>query len=100
MFLVHGSKALASLGEIETGIDLLTSFWDFRLVLVFLEPIGITNIGWKMYMINAGWDIIILFLIVSLLSVLFFFWVSPGVCERITSRRCEFLKHLLTVLVM
>jgi hypothetical protein len=36
-----------------------------RLVLVFLMPIGLTNIGWKMYMINGGWDIIIVSLIVG-----------------------------------
>jgi hypothetical protein len=32
-------------------------------------PIGLTNIGWKMYMVNASWDIIILFLIM-------YFWVE------------------------
>ena len=37
----------------------------FRLLLVFVMPIGIENIGWKMYMINASWDIIIIVLIVS-----------------------------------
>lgn len=26
-------------------------------------PIGLTNIGWKMYMINGSWDIIIVVLI-------------------------------------
>jgi hypothetical protein len=36
-----------------------------RCVLVFVMPIGITNIGWKMYMINGSWDIIIVALIVS-----------------------------------
>ncbi|KAI0130037.1 putative sugar transporter [Xylariales sp. AK1849] len=35
------------------------------LVLVFVMPIGIGNIGWKMYMINASWDVIIVILIVS-----------------------------------
>ncbi|KAJ9659846.1 hypothetical protein H2198_002915 [Neophaeococcomyces mojaviensis] len=34
------------------------------LLLVFVMPIGISNIGWKMYMINAGWDIIIIVLII------------------------------------
>ncbi|KAI0475324.1 putative hexose carrier protein [Xylariaceae sp. FL0804] len=38
-------------------------------VLVFVEPIGITNIGWKMYMINAGWDVVVLILIAV-------FWVE------------------------
>jgi hypothetical protein len=28
-------------------------------------PIGLTNIGWKMYMVNASWDIAILGLIVG-----------------------------------
>ncbi|ORX97015.1 putative hexose carrier protein [Clohesyomyces aquaticus] len=32
-------------------------------LLVFVMPIGIANIGWKMYMINGGWDIITLVLI-------------------------------------
>lgn len=35
-----------------------------RLLLVFIMPIGLNNIGWKMYMINGGWDIIIIVLIV------------------------------------
>ena len=28
-------------------------------------PIGLTNIGWKMYMINGSWDIVVVVLIVS-----------------------------------
>lgn len=28
-------------------------------------PIGLANIGWKMYMVNASWDVIIIGLIVS-----------------------------------
>lgn len=32
-------------------------------------PIGLDNIGWKMYMINGGWDIITLVLIAV-------FWVE------------------------
>lgn len=36
----------------------------FALVFVYIMPIGLTNIGWKMYMINGSWDIIILGLIV------------------------------------
>jgi hypothetical protein len=35
-------------------------------------PIGIGNIGWKMYMINGAWDIITLVLIVSVQSLLTF----------------------------
>lgn len=31
----------------------------FALVFVFIMPIGLNNIGWKMYMINGSWDIII-----------------------------------------
>jgi hypothetical protein len=38
-----------------------------RLVFVFIMPIGLNNIGWKMYMVNASWDIVILGLIVSFL---------------------------------
>ncbi|TQV95137.1 hypothetical protein V2A60_009798 [Cordyceps javanica] len=33
------------------------------LLLVFVMPIGLNNIGWKMYMINGSWDIITLVLI-------------------------------------
>jgi len=33
------------------------------LVFVFIMPIGLANIGWKMYMVNASWDIVILGLI-------------------------------------
>ncbi|EME86493.1 uncharacterized protein MYCFIDRAFT_132754 [Pseudocercospora fijiensis CIRAD86] len=33
------------------------------MVLVFVMPIGLTNIGWKMYMVNGGWDIIVVVLI-------------------------------------
>ena len=28
-------------------------------------PIGLNNIGWKMYMVNASWDILIVGLIVG-----------------------------------
>ncbi|KAK6073296.1 hypothetical protein SCUP515_06908 [Seiridium cupressi] len=33
------------------------------MVLVFVMPIGLDNIGWKMYMINGSWDIIVIVLI-------------------------------------
>lgn len=36
-------------------------------VLVFVMPIGLDNIGWKMYMVNGGWDVIVVFLIVPIL---------------------------------
>ncbi|KAK8062366.1 sugar transporter [Apiospora hydei] len=39
------------------------------LLLVFVMPIGIANIGWRMYMINGSWDIIVLVLIAV-------FWVE------------------------
>ncbi|KAF2448732.1 putative sugar transporter [Karstenula rhodostoma CBS 690.94] len=35
----------------------------FACVLVFVMPIGLENIGWKMYMVNGSWDIIIIALI-------------------------------------
>ncbi|KAI1773088.1 putative hexose carrier protein [Hypoxylon cercidicola] len=38
-------------------------------LLVFIMPIGLNNIGWKMYMINGSWDIIIAVLIAV-------FWVE------------------------
>ena len=33
---------------------------------MFVMPIGLENIGWKMYMINGSWDIVIVVLIVGL----------------------------------
>lgn len=39
------------------------------LVFVFIMPIGLTNIGWKMYMVNASWDIVIVGLIA-------YYWVE------------------------
>ncbi|EED17854.1 hexose carrier protein, putative [Talaromyces stipitatus ATCC 10500] len=36
----------------------------FALVFVYIMPIGLANIGWKMYMINGSWDIVILILII------------------------------------
>lgn len=39
---------------------------SYRLILVFVMPIGLNNIGWKMYMINGGWDVIVVVLIVSI----------------------------------
>ncbi|CAI7586139.1 unnamed protein product [Penicillium pancosmium] len=35
----------------------------FALIFTFIMPIGLGNIGWKMYIINASWDIIVLVLI-------------------------------------
>ncbi|OAA62434.1 General substrate transporter [Niveomyces insectorum RCEF 264] len=35
----------------------------FAVLLVYVMPIGLTNIGWKMYMINGSWDIIVAALI-------------------------------------
>lgn len=48
-----------------------------RLVFVFIMPIGLANIGWKMYMVNASWDIIIVVLIVSLLLTPDFSFANP-----------------------
>ncbi|KAL1859655.1 hypothetical protein Daus18300_009520 [Diaporthe australafricana] len=39
------------------------------LIFVFIMPIGLANIGWKMYMVNASWDIII----IGLIAV---FWIE------------------------
>ncbi|KAJ5371528.1 Lactose permease [Penicillium cataractarum] len=41
----------------------------FALVFTFIMPIGLGNIGWKMYMINASWDVVILGLIA-------YYWVE------------------------
>lgn len=38
---------------------------SLALLLTFVQGIGLTNIGWKMYIINASWDVIVLVLIVS-----------------------------------
>jgi len=41
----------------------------FALVFVFIMPIGLNNIGWRMYMVNGSWDIVIM----GLIAV---FWVE------------------------
>lgn len=41
----------------------------FALLFVFIMPIGIANIGWKIYMVNASWDIVIFGLIA-------YYWVE------------------------
>lgn len=33
------------------------------LVLIYLMPIGLANIGWRMYIVNASWNIVTFFLI-------------------------------------
>jgi len=33
-------------------------------------PIGLANIGWRMYIINASWNVVTFFLIVSIISAL------------------------------
>lgn len=38
-------------------------------VFVYIMPIGLSNIGWKMYMVNGSWDIVIAILIAV-------FWVE------------------------
>jgi hypothetical protein len=39
------------------------------ILFVFLMPIALANIGWMFYMINGGWDILMLLAII-------FFWVE------------------------
>ena len=39
------------------------------LVLTFVMPIGLGNIGWKMYIINASWDVVTFGLIVSIFTL-------------------------------
>lgn len=41
----------------------------FALLFVFIMPIGLANIGWKMYIINASWDVVIFGLIA-------YYWVE------------------------
>ncbi|KAL7619702.1 hypothetical protein AAE478_010244 [Parahypoxylon ruwenzoriense] len=38
-------------------------------VFVFIMPIGLHNIGWRMYMVNGSWDIVIA-------AIIAFFWVE------------------------
>ncbi|KJR82679.1 hexose transporter [Sporothrix schenckii 1099-18] len=35
----------------------------FAVLFVYIMPIGLNNIGWKMYLVNASWDIVIAVLI-------------------------------------
>lgn len=35
------------------------------LVLIYVMPIGLSTIGWRMYIINASWNVVTFFLIVS-----------------------------------
>ena len=41
------------------------------LVLIYVMPIGLSTIGWRMYIINASWNIVTFFLIVSEIPVSF-----------------------------
>ncbi|EFQ35398.1 uncharacterized protein GLRG_10542 [Colletotrichum graminicola M1.001] len=42
---------------------------SLTLLLVFIMPIALENIGWKMYIVNGSWDVIILLIVVI-------FWVE------------------------
>ncbi|KAK4243565.1 general substrate transporter [Corynascus novoguineensis] len=42
---------------------------SLTLLLVFIMPIALENIGWKMYIVNGSWDIIVLLIVVL-------FWVE------------------------
>jgi hypothetical protein len=42
---------------------------DLRLVLVYVMPIGLANLGWKMYIINGSWNVVTFVLIVSHLLI-------------------------------
>ena len=70
-----------------------------RLVFVFIMPIGLTNIGWKMYMVNASWDIVILALIVSCLLPKGIFLMADGSSGttglRLKERRSRKSMHCL-----
>lgn len=56
------------------SVDLFC-FFDFALttsrsvVFVFIVPIDLRSIGWKMYMINASWDVVILGLVVCSMTI-------------------------------
>jgi hypothetical protein len=47
------------------------------LVLIYVMPIGLSTIGWRMYIINASWNIVTFFLIVSAILVSFRIHAHP-----------------------
>ncbi|KAJ8112285.1 hypothetical protein ONZ43_g5430 [Nemania bipapillata] len=52
------------------GLAMSTLFLNlFACVFVFIMPIGLNNIGWKMYVANGSWDVVIAILIAI-------FWVE------------------------
>lgn len=54
------------------------------LVLVYVMPIGLARIGWKMYVINASWNIVTFGLVLM-------FWVeTKGVSSMSWSTKCAF----------
>lgn len=57
-------------------------------------PIGLTNIGWKMYMVNGGWDVVIIVLIVCLTTR---FRIAANKHRRYTGlkRRARLWKRLM-----
>lgn len=38
-------------------------------IFVIIMPIAFKNIGWKLYIINASWDVVIVVLIVGLVHI-------------------------------
>lgn len=38
-------------------------------IFVIIMPIAFKNIGWKVYIINASWDVVIVALIVGLVHI-------------------------------
>ena len=66
-------------------------------VLVYVMPIGLANISWRMYMVNGSWDIVIIGLIVSfLLLLLLFFSLStlPSTLTNVISLFPLRIRHL------
>lgn len=65
------------MGHIEHANDPLS------VVFVFIMPIGLSNIGYRMYFVNASWDIVIAGLIVSQT-------IAPSPPRQLTVRQAYF----------
>lgn len=40
-----------------------------RILFVFVMPVALDSIGWKMYMLNGGWDVLIVLAVI-------YYWVE------------------------
>lgn len=69
-------------------------FWNsaFGLIAAFVLPISMASVGWKFYMINAGYDIMFL-------PIIYFLWVeTKGITlERIATLFGDEQKYSLDI---